>query len=194
MGSTTKQNAHLPRPVKQIALLLALFFAANVASAESAYNKGVAAWGANDFAQARAHWKQSLSEGGPDSAYNNLGFLFYHGLGGNQDRALAVTLWLKGAALSVSEAQFHLGEAYAQGHGGLRRSRVQAFAWLECARVTASRLSASDSTEGKIEKSAVEALAKLAPALSAKDRAAADVLAQEFIGKYASALPVVRTK
>lgn len=147
--------------MKRIVLLVSLLLSIGNAGAQSAYNKGVAAWANKDYAQARVYWTQSISEGGPDSAYNNLGVLFYYGLGGRRNRTHGVTLWRKGAALAVSESQFHLGEAYEHGLGGLKRSSVQAYAWYACARTTAGRLSESDPIEKKIQQSAVEALARL---------------------------------
>lgn len=180
--------------MRKLTLLLALLLTIGFARAESAYNKGVEAWRNKDYAQGRVQWTQSIGEGGPDMAYNNLGVLYYYGLGGERDRNRAVALWLKGAALSVSESQLHLGEAYSKGHGGLKRSKTHAYAWYECARVTADRLSGSDPVEKKIGQSAVEAITKLAPSLSKADRAAGELLAQEYIGKYASPLQALRRK
>jgi TPR repeat protein len=37
---------------------------------ESSYNLGVEAWRAQDFAQARKHWRRSVLQGGPDQAFN----------------------------------------------------------------------------------------------------------------------------
>jgi hypothetical protein len=178
----------------KLAVFVSFVLMMSLVHAENAYNKGVEAWRSEDYAQARNLWTRSISEGGPDSAYNNLGVLYYHGLGGARDRAHAVTLWRKGAALSVSESQFHLGQAYAKGHGGLQRSAVQAFAWYECARVAAGRLSADDPTEKKIAQSAQEALAKLVPAMSREGRTAGGLLAQQYIDKYGSPLKLARSK
>ncbi len=179
--------------MKQLTFFFFLFFGAGPACASVAeFNLGVNAFQKKDYAQARVHWSASIGNGGPSEAFNNLGFLFYNGLGVPKDRERAVALWLKGAALAVSEAQFHLGQAYAKGHGGLRRSRVQAYAWYACARTTASRLSAADPTEKSIEQSVEEALATLAPTLSKADRVAAELLAKEYIAKYASPMPVSR--
>ena len=179
----------------KFALALWLLVSAGAASASVAdFNKGAEAFRQKNYAQARLHWSESIGNGGPSESFNNLGFLYYQGWGVPRDRERAVALWRKGAALAVSESQLHLGEAYAKGHGGLRRSRKHAFAWYECARVTASRLSASEAVEKKIENSAIEALAKLTPTLSKADRAAGDLLAQEYISKYASPLPVLMAK
>jgi hypothetical protein len=166
--------------------------AGNTWAGDSPYLKGKQAWVADDFAQARVQWALSISEGGPDYAYNNLGVIFYHGYGVGVDRARGVAYWLKGAALAVSEAQWNLGNAYLKGHGGLQRSRTHAYAWYECARVTALRLAESNSVEKRIAEKSADALGKLARTISKADRAAGELLAKELIAKYASPLPVLR--
>ncbi|MCX7279807.1 MAG: hypothetical protein NTZ15_21250 [Burkholderiales bacterium] len=173
-----------------IHILLAITLATSVASAEeSAYNQGVAAWRAKDYAEARKQWEQSLADGGPDEALNNLAFLLYAGLGGPAQPAKAVELWRKGAALAISEAQLHLGQAY-EGGRGVAANAAQAYAWYQCAIATAARNSATDPVEDDILKDANKALAELAPRLSASDRSAGDAMAKELISKYATRLKV----
>jgi TPR repeat protein len=173
-----------------IHILLAITLATSVASAEeSAYNQGVAAWRAKDYAEARKQWEQSLADGGPDEALNNLAFLLYAGLGGLAQPAKAVELWRKGAALAVSEAQLHLGQAYEAGRG-VAANAAQAYAWYQCAIATAARNSATEPIEEDILKDANKAMADLAPRLSAADRSAGDAMAKELIAKYATRLKV----
>lgn len=173
-----------------IHILLALVLATSVAAAEeSAYNRGVAAWRAKDYAEARKQWEQSLAEGGPDEALNNLAFLLYAGLGGPAEPAKAVELWRKGAALAVSEAQLHLGQAYEAGRG-VTASATQAYAWYQCAIATAGQLSAEDAVEKDIQQDAAKALAQLTPRLSAAELSAGDALAKDLIAKYVARLSV----
>lgn len=158
-------------------------FAASAVAEQSPYNKGVEAWRAKDYAEARRQWRISLSQGGPDEALNNLAYLLYHGLGGPQDRPRAVELWRKGAALAVSEAQFHLGNAYEQG-AGVAKSLSQAYAWYKCSAATAGRLSRDDATEREIEAMANEAIAKLLPRLSPLDLAEGEARARDLVARY----------
>lgn len=96
-----------------VSVLLVAFASTALADGkQSPYNAGVDAWKVKNFAEARRLWSSSLAEGGPDEALNNLGYLYYYGLGGEARRDKAVELWRKGAALGVSESQLHLGHAY----------------------------------------------------------------------------------
>nr|WP_316640123.1 hypothetical protein [uncultured Roseateles sp.] len=171
------------------ALLLLVALSANAGPIEeSPYNKGVAAWRAKDFAEARKQWAQSLAMGGPARALNNLAFLLYNGLGGEPNPAKAVELWSKGAALAVSEAQLHLGEAYEAGKG-IDRDSTAAYAWYRCAIATAGRLSGHDKTEAEIEKMAAAQLDQLRPELSAAEVAEGEKLAALLIAKYSDVKP-----
>lgn len=170
------------------ALVMALLLMASAGSAASAYNDGVAAWKMKDYSQARMAWTRALAEGGPAEAYNNLGFLVYHGLGGAQDRARAVALWRIGAVLSVSESQKWLAGAYGDGQGGLKQSKVQAWAWLACAQATA-RATPDDETEQSIAAEAARAQNAIEPTMSAVERAEAEQLARGLIMKYSRPLP-----
>lgn len=168
----------------RLAVALILFsFGAGVLADESAYNKGVDAWRAKNFVEARKQWQRSLSEGGPDEAFNNLGYLLYYGHGGAADKPKAVELWRKGAVLAVSEAQVHLGRAYEDG-AAVPRSLSRAYAWYKCAMATAGRVSKEDATERRIEIMAQEAIAKLSPRLSAVEQAEGEALAQDLVSKY----------
>lgn len=150
---------------------------------ESSYNQGVEAWRAKNYAEARVQWSRSLAEGGPDEALNNLGYLLYHGLGGGAQPAKAVELWRKGAAVGVSEAQWHLGAAYEEGKG-VAASLVQAFAWYLCASATASQANEDSKTERAVANDAVRSAGRLAPRLTASEMAQAEALAGQLIAKY----------
>jgi TPR repeat protein len=170
-----------------VACLAVLAVSSAVFAEESAYNKGVDAWRGKDYAEARKQWERSLAEGGPDEALNNLGFLLYRGLGGAADPDKAVVLWRKGAALAVSEAQLHLGQAYEAGRG-VAYNRVQALAWYLCAIATASKRTAEDDTERVIERDARNAEVNLRRRLSAVEVAMAERLAAQLSAKYATPL------
>jgi tetratricopeptide (TPR) repeat protein len=175
-----------------VSVLLAIFASAAVAgSAESPYNAGVEAWKVKNFAEARRLWARSLAEGGPDEALNNLGYLYYYGLGGETRHDKALELWRKGAALGVSESQFHLGNAYEKG-GGVMVSLVQAYAWYRCAIVASARRSATDAVEHEIKALAEESFAKLTPKLSGKELADGERLATQYISKYATRLSIAK--
>lgn len=173
-----------------VALTLA-GFVSSVMADDSAYNKGVDAWRAKNYAEARKQWTQSLAEGGPDEALNNLAYLLYEGLGGEPQPAKAVELWRKGAALSVSEAQWHLGQAYEEGRG-VQGSLVQAYAWYLCAAATAGHLSQGDETERAIEIDAHESARKVAIKMTAAQQEQAKAIAQQLIAKYATRLSTER--
>ena len=154
---------------------------------DTAYNKGVQAFRAKDFAEARRLWAQSIAEGGPDEAFNNLGFLLFSGKGGEADHDRAVALWRKGAALSVSESQFHLGHAYEDGTG-VEQDRVRALAWYLCALATAQRARANDSLEQSIAKHAQESETSLRRELSSDELKNARRLAEQLIARYSQRL------
>ncbi|MES2316629.1 MAG: hypothetical protein V4631_03970 [Pseudomonadota bacterium] len=178
---------------KQIAaglLLASLCGMAPALADDTPYSKGMRAYGAKDFAAARKEWAQSLAEGGPDEALNNLGFLYYHGLGGDARPGKAVALWRKGAALAVSESQLHLGQALEAGKG-VDRNLVAAYAWYRCSVATAGKLSRNDRAEASIEKDAIAALAKLAATMSAAEREAGGRFALTLIAKYSEPLSMV---
>jgi len=169
-------------------LLISIAFGAAAAPAEeTSYNKGVAAWREKNYAQARKHWEQSLAEGGPDEALNNLAFLLYNGMGGDKQRSRAVELWRKGAALSVSEAQLHLAQAYESG-GGIDMNLAAAYGWYRCAIATASDLSSNDPTETEIKNEAIAAVGKLTPKLSSAERDKGEALAASWISRYSHRL------
>jgi TPR repeat protein len=74
----------------------------------SDYNRGVDAYRTKDYAAARRHWQKAVEQGDID-AHNNLGYLLYNGLGGEQDPARAVSLWQQASMKGQRESQWHLG-------------------------------------------------------------------------------------
>jgi hypothetical protein len=65
-------------------------------------------------------------------AYNNLGYLNYHGLGVKQNYEEAIRLWRIAAANGSPEAQIHLSEAYGDGQS-LQKDLIEAYAWAKSA-------------------------------------------------------------
>jgi len=103
---------------------------------ETEYNLGVAAFRAEDYAEARRHWQLcALEEDAPPEVFNNLGYLLHEGLGGDADLEGSIVLWRKAAELGVSESQMHLGAAYEYGEG-VEQDLVEAYAWERLAMST----------------------------------------------------------
>jgi hypothetical protein len=74
---------------------LVLSCLAHVARGEvdgTAYNKGVDAYKAKNYAAATSHWSDSVLVGNIDAA-SNLAYLLYSGLGIATDKERAIKLW-----------------------------------------------------------------------------------------------------
>jgi len=119
------------RAIAFLGLLAAALLGCAETPSTVAYNRGVDAYRAGDFAQARTEWARSVEEGDPD-AMNNLGYLWARGFGGEADLARAVALWERAARLGQSESMLHLGVAYERGVG-VAKDEAQAYAWYFCA-------------------------------------------------------------
>lgn len=128
---------------------------------ESAYDLGVEAYKRKDYPAAVRQWRQAVAQGNR-FAFNNLGYLAYHGLGMQAAPSLAVDLWRKGATLGVSEAQWHLGLAYQEGKG-VAPDLVESYSWVRCAIDTATRNAAHahEETELMIASDARESLVEI---------------------------------
>lgn len=150
---------------------------------ESQYNLGVDAYKAKDYAAARQHWSRAI-DAGELSAFNNLGYLLYQGLGGPTDRRRAASLWQEAAFRGHSEAQWHLGQAYEEG-GGVPRSVVEAYAWYRCAVASAEATSETEDVEAQILGDARKSLTDLLRNLPADQFGAAESLARRYIERYA---------
>jgi len=150
---------------------------------ESSYNRGVNAYRAKDYVVAREQWSKTL-EKGDTSAMNNLGYLLFEGLGGPPNLEQAIALWKKAAELGHSEAQWHLGDAYERGKG-VHPSSTEAYAWYRCAMASAQAAPNSDATQAEILRDASKSLAKLLEKLAPEQFAAAELLAKQYVSKYA---------
>ena len=162
----------------------ALAACASPASEESAYNGGVNAYLAKDFAAARAAWAVSVAAG-DRSAENNLGYLLYEGLGGPKDRVRAVELWQRAAKAGHSEAQWHFGLAYRDGQA-VPQSNAEAYAWFRCSVATAELPGGRDlESEREIAKDARGSLERMLSSLSKEEFERGELLAKQYIGAYA---------
>jgi TPR repeat protein len=161
---------------------------ASPAPEESAYNRGVAAYRANEFAVARAAWSESVASDN-HSAENNLGYLLYEGLGGPTDRARAVELWRKAAEAGHSEAQWHLGQAFQDGDA-VRQSNVEAYAWFRCSVTTAELPGGrAPDAEREIARDARRSLERLLGFLDKEQFERGELLAKQYISAYARRSP-----
>lgn len=163
--------------------------AAIVTSApESAYDRGVEAYRAKDYATARVQWRKAL-DADPDNTYamNNLGFLQSRGLGGKRDMASAVKLWTTAARRGNSESALHLGQAYQRGTG-VPTSQVEAYAWIRCA-IASARVGAAeegdDDTEKQILSNANDGLAELMAEFVSDKFPQAQTLAATYVRDFA---------
>jgi TPR repeat protein len=150
---------------------------------QSAYNSGVAAYRAKDYATARVEWRTSAASGTVD-AMNNLGYLLSQGLGGERDEPAAVDLWTTAAKQGEPEAAWHLGQAYQYGNG-VPRSEIEAYAWYRCA-VASSRAAGPDQElDAEILKDANDSLSKLMAEFPSEKFQAAQELAGRYVATYA---------
>jgi TPR repeat protein len=170
-----------PRILAFVAALSLLGGAA--AGEESSYNKGVSAYLAKNYAEARLHWSRATEEG-EVYALNNLGYLLYYGLGGEADPKRAVSLWRKGALAGHSEAQWHLGKAFEDGKG-VAKSYTRAYAWYRCALASAQAAAKQDpKVENKIAQDVETSIVVLVDKLSPRQFESAARLGDEYVRKY----------
>jgi TPR repeat protein len=172
-------------------VLLSMIFGCAAASPipDTAYNLGVRAFQVKDYALARQHWSQAAEEN-ETSAFNNLGFLLYNGMGGEADPVRAVALWAKAAALGHSEAQWHLAKAFEDGKG-TSASMTDAYAWYRCASANFPAV-AQDEAESEIAQDARQSLLRLLARLPLEQLVASEQLARDYVAKYASKPAVQR--
>ena len=180
---------------KALALLLASLVVVGCASSSpqtvsrtrTEYNLGVDSYVAKDYAAARVHWARAVDIPSDDQvhALNNLGFLLYQGWGGAPDVDRAIVLWKQAASQGHSESQWHLGHAHESGRG-VPKSLVEAYAWYRCSIESAETMASGDKdAEAQILSDSQDALTKLLTHLSAEDFAAGEVLAKEYVERFA---------
>jgi TPR repeat protein len=164
-------------------LLLALPGIASSQSEKSPYNQGVIAFRAEDFSTARTQWEIAAAQADP-SAWNNLGYLLFSGLGGPIDRARAMTLWRKAAEAGHSESMRFLGAAYEEGTV-VPKDLVEAYAWYSCAVASAEITAGEDKEfEAALTRDARNALTRLSAKLSTGALALAEAKAASYVIDY----------
>ncbi len=102
----------LIRPV--LAAVLATALPCGTAHAD--FEKGIAAYQANDLPLAYKEFRASADEGHADSQFN-VALMFEKGIGVKKDEKEAVSWYGKSAAQGNSAAQFNLGVMYENGRG-----------------------------------------------------------------------------
>ncbi len=176
-----------PSAASLCALLLLGCAAAPSSPGGSAYNQGVAAYQAQDYAQAYAHWSEAAKDGDLNGI-NNLAYLINYGLGTAAEPHKAVALWQIAAQQGHSESQWHLGNAYADGQG-VERDLATAYAWYKCAVETATRRArqSPEMPESKIADDARHSLAHLTDQLNGNELELGQALAAEYIDQFSIA-------
>ena len=98
------------------ALFSALFASLMSGSALGDFEKGIAAYQANDLPLAYKEFRASADEGHADSQFN-VALMFEKGIGVEKDEKQAVEWYRKSALQGNAAAQFNLGVLYENGRG-----------------------------------------------------------------------------
>ena len=114
-----------------------------LASPQADFEKGLAAYNAQDYPEA-VRWYRKAAEQGDASAQTNLGFMYKKGLGVDQDDREVAHWYLKAAEQGVAGAQNTLGVMYYFGRG-VAQDYVQAHKWFNIA----SALGYKDAKKGR---------------------------------------------
>ena len=166
----------------RLLLLAALSLSAGVvlpAESESAYNQGVHAYQAKDYAKARVHWARAVEQN-VRPAYNNLGYLLFYGLGGAEDAERAVSLWTTGARRGEREAQWHLAHALEDGKG-VARDIGAAYAWYRCADVNFASTPPEDDADTIAMRDIKAPIARLIATMSPEQLRDSEIRARQLI-------------
>jgi TPR repeat protein len=114
-------------PLVHFATVFAGLLLASVASAESAMQRGLQAWSAQQPADAIEHWRP-LAESGDAQAQLYLAYAYRRGRGVIQDDALAARWYRRAAEQGLPDAQYQLGVMYELGLG-LAADQAEADYW-----------------------------------------------------------------
>jgi len=150
----------------------------------SDYNLGVDAYRTKDYAAARLHWRKAVEQGDVD-AHNNLGYLLYNGLGGEQDLARAVSLWQQASMKGHRESQWHLGYAYESGKG-VARDDVAAYVWFRCADASFRTVPPVDDEDADMARDLTASIARTLAKIPEARRKQADALAGRYIDGFSA--------
>jgi uncharacterized protein len=111
-------------------LVLALAACAGqTAPEERLFYSGLAAYDQGRYAEAADRW-QRAAEQGDIAAARNLGHLYRHGLGVEQDLPIALAWYQVAADAGLATAQYNVGMLYLQGGPKLDKDRLGAIYWL----------------------------------------------------------------
>ena len=113
----------------RITILLAALLALSGVQAD--FKAGLEAYQSGDFQTALAEWMPLAEQGEVESEFN-VGLLYYHGRGVEEDHALAAGWYRRAADQGYPRAQYELGEMYEQGDG-VPRDMIQAYKWFRLA-------------------------------------------------------------
>ena len=105
--------------MKHLSILLAFLMMLSSPVTAQDFDKGYAAYKAEDYATAVKEWTP-LAEQGYDEAQYNLGFMYSNGQGVIQDHKEAVKWYKLAAEQGYATAQFNLGLMYEDGQGVLQ--------------------------------------------------------------------------
>lgn len=107
-------------------------------------------------------WYRKAAEQDHATAKNNLAYMYDFGLGIAEDNAQAAQLYEEASQLGEIRAMLNLGVLFWQGQSGVNQDYVEAYQWLDLA-----RLYAHESSDMRLERSAQGALDKLSPKMTA---------------------------
>ena len=104
------------KPIARPVLVAALFITLTSGMALADFEKGIAAYEANNLPLAYKEFRASADEGHADSQFN-VALMYEKGMGVEKDEKQAVVWYGKSAAQGNSAAQFNLGVLYENGRG-----------------------------------------------------------------------------
>jgi len=150
-----------------LVLLLPLSLHADIADADSAYERG-------DYKTALSEYTK-LARTGDSGAQYNLAFMYYGGEGVTQDYGQAIYWFEIAAKAGYARAQDILGYMYSHGYG-VGADRVRAYVWYSLAAANGIYL------DEQVKNT-------LAAEMGRAERTEADLLAREYARRYLPAAP-----
>ncbi|HHI94435.1 MAG TPA: sel1 repeat family protein [Gammaproteobacteria bacterium] len=111
-----------------VMLVFAMVFTPVHSQGKNAYNAGLLASEAGDYAAAVVAWQPLASEGDAAAQFN-LALMYHRGLGVATDEQKAVQWYKKSAANGYVKAQEFLAAAYREGWFGLEKDPQKAKYW-----------------------------------------------------------------
>jgi len=112
---------------RRLMILIVALIVGLAAPAWAGLDEGMAAYERGDYEAALREWRPLAEQGNAD-AQNNLGTLYRHGEGVEQDYGEAVRWYRKAAEQGNAEAQASLGNMYGEGRGVIQ-DYAEAVTW-----------------------------------------------------------------